>query len=700
MRKQRKRVFIAFILTTIVVGSYAENTTKLEKITVTANKMEENMQNVPQTITVLDNIAIKEKRIKNITDVIKEIPNMQSFSFLGTEVNFRGLNNSLFTLNNPVVVYIDGIPASSRFAFDTPLVNVERVEVLRGPQGTLYGKDAIGAVINIVTKEPTNETTGSVGLEYGSNNYMQGIFNVNAPLVEDKLFFGINGQLQKDDGWVTNVLNNDDKFAKSHDYRFSTYLLYKFNERLSARIVLNKENVKKYGYKGYGLPNGTSIDEFKREDAKKVSIDVPAVDESKINSQALNIKYQFDNYTLNATTTNKSVALDVVGDVDNNYYTTLPYSMNNGLKQYFEQDVNAISQEIRVSSNNQKGIRWVGGLYLEKNEIKQDPYVFQFPNPPFGNFYMDVKSKIDSTTQAIFGQTMIPFYDKFELTLGARVQRIKKEIDSNSYMAPIGMTGPSFHTLNTEKTWNSFLPKIALSYKLNDSLTPYISISKGYMPGGFNFYSLSGTEKDNTFEPQQSMNYEVGVKGLFDNVSFGVSIFRMDIEDIHVYKQVGGTFVTENAKKAHSQGVELDFNYFPTDSLMVSGAFGVIDAKYDDYDDGTRRFDGEDIEKTPSHTANLAFTYTASQGYYGVVDIKNRGEMKFYNQVSQNFLKVKGATTANLKIGYKLNSWDIYGYAENITDEDSITYFSSQTSMDYAQFSDPRTFGVGVRYKF
>ncbi|MDN5106152.1 TonB-dependent receptor plug domain-containing protein, partial [Aliarcobacter butzleri] len=162
MLKKKNIILFSLFVSSLL---FANETTKLEEITVSANKMEENIQDVPQSITVIDEETIEQKGIKNISDVIKEVPNMNIMANtgMGTTTSFRGLNASMFTNNNPVVIYIDGVPYYDRFDFNPSLANVEQIEILRGPQGTLYGKDAIGAVINITTKSPSNEWHGNIG---------------------------------------------------------------------------------------------------------------------------------------------------------------------------------------------------------------------------------------------------------------------------------------------------------------------------------------------------------------------------------------------------------------------------------------------------------------------------------------------------------------------------------------------------------
>jgi len=684
---------------------YAQET-RLETVTVTANKMEENIQDVPQSVTVLDAQIIEEKGIKNVEDIIREIPNMKGLPFTGgIFLTFRGLGYSVFTSNNPVIIYIDGVATSNKLGFDASLVDVERVEVLRGPQGTLFGKDAIGAVINVVTKEPTNETTGFVGAEYGSHNYMRGVFNIKTPFIDDKLFFALNGEADKDDGWITNDFDGDEKVSKESDYRFSTSLKYNINDKLSAKIIVKRERKKEGVGNDLVLINSSGLDDFTRDKLEHVNIDVPISSQTDISSQTLDIAYSADNFTFKSVTTHREVKYDGIFDIEK---TNHPAYM--GLEMFWNEEISAYSQEFRVSSNNEEGLRWIGGVYLDKEKKDTKSMGQEFPMfdpaPPhnfWGNFYMDAPSIVDSETQAVFGQTMIPFAKKFELTLGGRLQRVTKEIDLEMFMAPIGVTAPAMNVFKDKKTWNAFLPKVALSYEIDESFTTYMSISKGYMPGGHNMFAMSAVVEDNRFEPQQSTNYEIGIKGVLENLIFSAAIFRMDIEDIHVFKTLGpGVFITDNAEKAHSQGVEFDFSYFVSDSIEISGALGFIDAKYDDYFDGVNSYDGKNIENNPSHTANLGVSYRHPSGYYGRVDVRNEGSIHFFDNANKEFIKYGGHTEVDMKVGYKVSQFDIYGYVRNLTDEDYITVYGLHTPSvgRLATLNDPRTFGVGVRYKF
>lgn len=674
-------VFLSVIASTFLLAE--GDVIKLEDVTVSANKIEEKAKDVPQSITVLDEETLEEKRITQIEDVAKEVPNMSfQHSANGSEsMSFRGLNTSTFAFNNPVVIYVDGVPYYDRYDYNPSLLNVQQIEVLRGPQGTLYGKDAIGGVINIITKEPTNEWHGSIGTEYGNYNFSQSTFNASGALIDDKLFAGVNGTLKFDDGWITNDYPgmNDDA-NRQKDQRLAGFLLFKPTDRFSGKLTLSHDHLKDYFMDAMAIDSTVALNDLRREDNEYVSFDVPQFRERTTDAQSLRLNYDFDFATLESITTHKDFSLDVQDDADYKSGTSM-----DGLKSLIVSHVKTWTEELRLSSKDQ-AVRWVSGIYLDDEKRNQGPY----GNARSLTSVANVESEINTQTAAVFAQAVIPLYDKLDLTLGGRYQHVSRDIDSDYYNSFSG--GTSLHHYADKKTWNTFLPKAALSYKFNDALMTYASVSKGYIPGGFNFYS-SSDGSDSSFDSESSINYEAGIKYLGDDYSVNASVFRMNIEDLQVYKMVGYITVVDNAKKAHSQGVELDGKYLLTDHIELSAALGLIEAEYDDYTNANVRYDGQRIESTPRFTSNLGIAYIATRGWYGRADLQGRGTTGFIR--NSRVETTDGGFTANARLGYKLKDWDIYGFVNNITDEAYILTYGRGVG-----FNDPRRFGVGVKYTF
>ena len=680
-----------------------------ETMTVYANKFAENLIDVPQSITVIDSNTIEEGGMANLADLLDVSPsfNISSTSPARKTVNIRGLNSSIFSNNNPIVLYVDGVPYSDAYGFDLSLLNVEQVEILRGPQGTLYGKNAIGGVVKVTSKEPTNEWSGKFQAEYGSYQYINTQFSTSGALKKDELYLIVSGQNKSDDGWVTNHYAGNEKDANKFDQQvLSTSLIYQPSDAFRLKFISNIENTDSYGTGGYRILSTdlgilSFSDAFSRKTAENINAETETSEESKINSQALQLNYETDPFTIRSVTTRRDFELKGIYDFDEGDNATFDgaYSDDN-------QDIETWTQELIVSSNNDDGLRYVFGHYIDAEKRKQDPY---------GQYrstfnYINFASVTDSFTVAIFGQIMYPLTEDLELTLGGRYQRINVETVVNTTMP--SMSGPVITTLNVNKDWYKFLPRAALKYKIKDNLNAYASFAQGYLPGGFNLAAMTSTVENNTFQPQISKNYEIGLKAQTGKISFAASIFHMDIEDIHVYRFEGTNMFTSNADKAHSQGVEAEIAYQLSDSLQLSSSISLIEAKYDDYHNGFYDYSGQTIEQTPDYNIRLAASYRHENGFYALGEVKGVGKTAFYDggRGSPNtaFPERDAYEVVNLRLGYLQDNWEFYAYADNLTDVDYITSLRSSPQRggggvrvhSFATFNDPRSFGLGVRYKF
>ncbi|RXK13113.1 TonB-dependent siderophore receptor [Halarcobacter mediterraneus] len=682
----------------------ANETQNVGEVTVTANKMEENIKDIPQSITVMTDVEIEEKGIDKVSDLIKYIPNLITSYMNSDRVNFRGINNSHFTNTNPIVIFIDGIPYSNMYGFDKTISNILRVEVLRGPQGSIYGRDSMGGVINIITKEPSNTVEGSISAEYSTDNTKDTAFDISTPLIDNKLFLGINGTYFQTDGYATNHHPKNKENANEQErYLFNANLKYNPTDNLSIKFIINNDKNDKYGIEGGIAPLGSDISSYKKEDFEELSYDVDTYTKAKTNSQALHVDYDFNDITFSSLTTHSISNTETNIDLD-----LSDDPVWDDLSTFSKQETKNLSQEFRLSGEKDT-FKWIAGVYYEKNKLNNDKFGATYPASMMGNPFgagidvsMNAISEINSDTIATFGQVVIPFWEDYELTLGGRYQKIKKEIDLNYYVLPSGTTGNPINTFDTDNTWNTFLPKLALSYKIDNDLTSYFSITQGYLAGGYNLFpSGGGTVEQNKFDAQKSTNYELGIRGnLLDNSLYlSAALFYMDIDDMHVYSyDATATGYTSNAGKAHSQGLELELEYTINDNWSIGTSLGFIEAKYDEYTDqsGNSNKDNK-IEMTPSHTANIGVSYFNDNGIYGRFDIRNQGKIYFD---SANDMKEDPYTIANIKVGYLFDDWDIYTYANNMTDESYLTTATAWSTGNALTFGKGRFIGIGAKYRF
>lgn len=702
----RPRLLAVAMAVIATSSAQAADDQTLQAVTVTANKVEEKLKDVPQSITLIGGDALQEQGIRNIGDLIREIPNLSSSFLYSNDVNFRGINSSTFTNANPVVIYIDGIPQSNRFAYEALLENVDRVEVLRGPQGSLYGKDSIGGVINIITKTPSNAWNGQVGVEIANQGGRDLSFSANGPLVKDRLFISFSGKAGEQDGWITNNhpgMNADAN--RRNEQRFNLGLLFKASPQTQLRFNASYDEQNNYGADGGLVPFGGDYRSLSRDDAERTNFDQKTLTKTQTNAQSLSFQHKFDSVTLDAIATNK--AIKVAGDYDVDWQSGNP--LYDGLNQFQHSTIDTQTQEIRLSGGQAGELRWVGGLYFEQDKYRNTRYGMQYPGALMGmpgiNLDMDAPSTTKSATQALFGQIMIPMAQDLELTLGGRYQRIKKDFDVAMYTQPVGTTGapPAMAISNASQTWNTFLPKAALSYDLNPRWKAYVSVAKGYLPGGYNYWPVNSVEQDNRFDPQTSTNYEVGVRSELGRLYVSASLFYMDIKDIHVYSfdRTTGMIMASNGGKGSSKGAELEASYMIDEHWEISGALGLVRATYDEYSaltsSGGVVDSGNRIEKTPSYTAKLGLQYTAGNGFYARGDVRGQGK-RYFNP--ENTFEDGAFTTVDVKLGYKTGAWDFYGYVRNLTDTEYRTSVNAQSAGSLATFGEPRRIGIGARYHF
>lgn len=696
-------VAIALIATNVALAADEQT---LQAVTVTANKVEEKIKDIPQSITLISGDALQDQGIRNIGDLVREIPNLSSSFLYSNDVNIRGINSSTFTNANPVVVYIDGIPQSNRFAYEALLENVDRVEVLRGPQGSLYGKDSIGGVINIITKTPGNTWGGQMGVEVANQGGRDLSFSANGPLIKDRLFITLSGKAGEQDGWITNSYPGMNADAnRKNEQRFNLGLLFKASLQTQIRFNAAYDEQNNYGADGGLVAFGGDYRSLSRENAKQTNFDQKTATRTQTNAQSLSFQHKFASVTLDAIATNK--AIKVAGDYDVDWQSGNP--LYDGLYQFQHSTIDTQTQEIRLSAGQAGDLRWVGGLYFEQDEYRNTRYGMQYPGALMGmpgvNLDMDAPSTTKSATQALFGQAMVPVMRNLELTLGWRYQRIKKDFNVAMHMQPVGTTGapPAMAINDASQTWNTFLPKAALSYDLNSRWKTYVSVAKGYLPGGYNYWPVNSIEKDNRFAPQTSTNYEVGIRSDLGRFYVSASLFYMDIKDIHVYSfdRTTGMIMASNGGKGTSKGAELESSYILNEHWEISAALGLAQATYDEYSaltsNGGSVNSGNRIEKTPAYTGKIGLQYTAGNGFYARGDVRGQGK-RYFNP--ENTLEDSAFTTIDVKLGYRTGAWDFYGYARNLTDTEYRTSVSSQSSGSLVTFGEPRRIGIGARYHF
>ena len=628
---------------------------KLETMTVTAQKREENVQKVPISMTVFDEFAIEDSKIESVRDVAAYTPNFMLIDRSGgySSPSIRGVSSNLSGagVSQPTSVIVDGIPISNINGFNEALMDIERIEILKGPQGTLYGKEAEAGVINVITKKPDNEARGKIGAEFGSDNKRQYTLSVSGPIVKDKLFAGVSAKHYEKDGFIKNTLLGGYTNDKEDDYG-RLNLRYTPNDNLEISLISSR----------FEYDNGDLdyVSPYTPGD-KSISTDVQGYDRSTITAHALKVSYDINDYLLESITTYRNINSDAL-----QHYSFGDYNCDTEHDKY--------SQEVRLS-NSGDVFKWVAGVYADKVEV--DDASHYLGNSP-------VPSTQDNDSLGVFIHTDYAINDKFSFVSGVRYDNDNKEYEES--------------TTKIDFSDSEISPKVSLKYQHDKNSMYYTTISKGYRAGGFNTGSVAGAPVQ--YDSETLWNYEIGAKNTFFNnrLIINTSIFYMKIDDMHVKVwPIAGSYqhYVDNAAKATSKGFEIGLNAKITNTITLFGGFGYTDATFDDYEDANGDYSGNKNVLAPEYSYNAGIQYRDTNGIFARVDVNGYGKTYFD---SANTNSKDPYTLVNMKIGYEQESYEVYLYGKNIFDKEyhSISMFNGNGVV----YSPPGEIGVQLAYRF
>lgn len=651
-----------------------EGSVVIDAITVTANKTEENSQNIPMSITALDEYEISDRSIEQTEDIFQRMPNMHMTQMgpLGATdsiASVRGIT-SFMTGGSVFGFFVDDVFYSSA---DINLMDVERIEVLRGPQGTLYGQNTEAGVINVITKAPENEWGGNIRMSYGSYNCFDTTLAGGGALVQDKLFLRLAGKFSKSDGYFTNTLDKDDTVNEGKTYDGRISLLYKPSDRLKADLKINLQNY------------DTNYSEFAAFDQVMdgnldVSVNDPGFADKDFTNASLKIVYDLDKIRLTSITTALRDDRKNGNDVD---FTSIDlYRLRTG------SDINSYTQELRLNSTGSTAFKWTAGAYVfnsaEDNSIIYDVPSYGVSSEQYGN--------TDTLGMAVYGQADYTFR-RLVLTAGLRYEYQTKDFDYQWKNGALIGYAPCSGT--TEQNFEALLPKFALTYNVTDNFRPYASVTKGFKSGGFNI----GSNPGEAYDSEYTWNYELGFKSelAHNRIQLNAALFYISWEDLQVEQPSYPDYVIQNAAEATSKGFEVELIFRPVSGMEVYGSLGYVDATFDEYTNGGADYSGKNVPNSPSRTYSLGTTYRFFNHW--MVNAELNGTGTIYYEADNNKYQ-DSYEIFNVKAGYEAGRFDVYVWAKNLFDESYATRAFEMSGDWWARSGDPLTAGVTFQYRF
>lgn len=695
-----KRILLSTIFSLLIVsGIHADDnpldndTIRLsytaKEIVIESFKQNSNLSVKPISATLLSANTIKKNNVVNIKEITALVPNLfmpDYGSKMTSPVYIRGIGSAK---NAPSVgLYVDGVPYFDRSTFDINISDIEHIEVLRGPQGTLYGRNTMGGIINVFTKSPLRTVGTNLNLRAGNyNNYDASLSHYGN--VDNKIGYSISGNYMHSGGYFRNKYSGeraDPMDAVSTRARIS----WRIKPRLIANLVLAYEYSDQdgYPYRPYDKETRTIAD---------INYNSPSFYRRNMSTNGLNIEYITDNFKLSSQSSFQYY--DGKQGLDQDFSPADLYYVD------FDQRQQMYSQEFNIKSLRQDTkYKWQFGLfgfhqnYYQTNDVDYRTvgrHVIQDVRNPSTGFAAYHQSALDNVftpgLSFIFGLR----YD-WERTKSSLV-RTTANPDADPAIEP---------EVKVKDSFSQVTPKASVQYSFKRDGLAYFSVAKGYKTGGFN--NTADEDKDRTFSPEHSWSYELGAKsGFLDNLLyFDLSLFyiRWNDQQISQTKPTGQGFLIRNAGKSESMGLEFSAQVNPTRNLNLQLAYGYTHAKYKDYKESeTTSYDNNYLPMVPNHTLSLSANYSIDINRPWLDNIVLNGQYtgvgKIYwndsNNINQPYYGIFNGKISFVRKQFSLDLW-----AKNIGEKNYIAYYFTAMGNDFVQKGKPFTCGASMNLKF
>jgi len=698
----------------------------IEEIVVTAERRSQSMQEVGIALSVFDESSLDNRSLSRIEDLAFSIPNfhfVQPADARAAQVSIRGITgDTRFPGQDAAVgMFLDGAYVSGAIGSNIDLVEIERIEVLRGPQGTLYGRNTAAGAINIISKQPPIEASSKIAIEFGNYGHMKVQGSFGGALTD-----GLEGQVSiarhTRDGYEENTfLSQDLNTAESDSVRAA--LNWHPNEELQARLIFDymKED------RVPGMPDATPDD-------RKDELNVTMFEQREVGGVNLTIDYALHDHNLTSITAYRGYEYKRRGDDDGTKYDAIENQVDEKNWQ--------LSEEFRIASPVGETFDWVAGAYFLRSNLDYDlrqkidyvgltdvltdgfgattcPFIFgPLCNSPFN---VDNRINVETTAAALFSQMTFHVLENVDAVVGLRYSYEEKDISVRQLAAVPG----TMDALDTKEALidKALTPKLALNYQINDDFLLYGSIARGSKSAGYNTTPLNAANLAQfEFDSELSTNYEIGIKSEFlDNrLQINVTGFYIDYEDIQVLKAsvtpIGVMNSLANAANATSLGIEADITGLLTQNWQLSASLGLNEAEFDSYEGCTLNpqtggqvdCSGNSLPSAPKRTASLSTVYNGTlsgldMDYVLFGEWAYRGET-YYDVFNSDFATQSGYSIINASVALMDSDgdWKLTLWGKNLSGEDYATLAIPPTIEPSAgiTYGAPRTYGLKVELNF
>jgi iron complex outermembrane recepter protein len=691
----------------IAVCAQSDQTQQLQTVIVTAQKRAEPIQDVPIQITALSAQQLTSAGVRNTQQALNLIPNVtvaNSFTFLNSFVTIRGISE----INNadpPMLVVVDGVAQNNQKQLLMDLFDVQQVQVLMGPQGGLYGQNAIGGAMIITTRQPTNQFHSDVDLTYGNGDAYGAIGSVSGPLIEDKLLLQIDGNVRGSGGLITNPYLGEKVDAVNHDDTIRARLLAFPTSWLTLDLRADYN-----GFKG-GATWDSVVFSGDPSDIEPPESDYRGVTTGNVRDLAFKFDAHLGFATLTGVTGYTNLWEDYRGSLDFTNPVINPgglFGILGPIGQGQNLSSAMTSQEIHLVSPTAQRLRWiVGAYYVQTTKSLLTRGFFEIPTGS-DQFYNLPDVVIDRNegdhdySWALYGQADYDLMTKLTLTAGFRY-----DYDN---LAQTNEASPGLGQLASKRE-SAPEPKATLTYRFTRRALGYLTYSSGFRGGGFNSPGISAPFSE-YFQPETLINYEAGFKtSWLDRRLIVNGAYYYDIDhnfQFFFVNAANGSQIIQNLNRVHINGVELSVQAVVTGGLKLFGGLGTTHTDIIDSADVSAAFPGIGGNRTPKTipwNLKAGFQYDRPLGndLLGTVRMDYTHDGKEYWQVD-NRAAQKPLNLLDARAGVEFEPWGVYIWGKNLTDERYYEDYNpakfSGLPYDIGSLAEPRTYGLEVTARF
>lgn len=701
----------------------------LDEVVVTAQKRTENLQEVPIAVSAIAEDRVDQLHATRLSDLTAVAPNFSVEKANGT-VYIRGVGGGGRNIGfgGRAGVYLDGVYIGQVASLNQTLLDIDHVEVLRGPQGHLFGRNTVSGAANIITRAPGYEFGGELILGAGNSNYGSIGLRADLPIVADKVLAKASIGVEKRDGFTRNLFSGDTVMGSLDSQSYRAAVRFLPNEDLT--IDVSADYMRDHSFRGgpeavSNLTGGGTTDP-NAPAPWVVNTNTPRFKHAETGGAALNVNYELaGGSTITSITAYRTSKQAIQADND--------YSPIDFLHTLYQDEFKQWTQELRLASPNEGRLRYVAGIFLLKEDADTVRVAAWGPMvgllglgiPP--NSSTPSSASIETTSYAAFGSLDFEITDRFTLNAGGRYTSEKRKLDFDLDGSNSGLVGiATLNNFRDEADENRFTPSVGVTFKASEDVNLYAKYSTGFKSGGWNIDFLNRNQvrdlnndgrADFAFDTETVQSYEIGAKTeLFDRrLRLNMAAFIADYDDYQINRFVqfpGGITVIQlsNAAKVHTEGAELSIEALPIAGLRLTLDAAYMDATFDDFKGGGAAGSdatGNELPFSPKWSGSASAQYTFDLpsigseltlfGQYAYRSRTYAGQENLANQL----LDSRNIVNARVTLTHIDSNWAVSLWGSNITDDDYLTNRTADfLGTKFVERGEPQTYGIEVTAAF